>query len=125
MARLTGLDTAVVQADRLASARQLAAARDVIVVLKGARTVTAEPSGRAWINGSGNPGLASGGTGDVLAGIIGSLLAQGYPAAEAARLGVFLHGFAADRIAPSGMTGMLASDVIAELRAAIAALAEP
>src|SRR6185295_19854207 len=99
-------------------ARALAAERGAIVVLKGARTVTAEPDGRVWINTTGNPGLASGGTGDVLAGVIGSLLAQGYPAAEAARLGVFLHGFAADRLAPSGVAGMLASDVVAELRPA-------
>lgn len=124
MARLTGLDTAQVQADRIAVARRFAAARGVIVVLKGARTVVAEPDGRVAINCSGNPGLASGGTGDALAGILGGLLAQGYPPADAARLGVFLHGFAADRVAARrGMIGLLASDVIEELPAATAALA--
>ena len=124
MARLVGLTAGAVQADRLAVARRLAAERCAVVVLKGARTITAEPDGRAWINLSGNPGLASGGAGDVLTGIIGSLLAQGYPAGEAARLGVFLHGWAADRIAARrGMIGMLASDVIEDLPAAIAALA--
>ena len=123
MARLTGLATGAVQGDRLGTAQRLAAERGVIVVLKGARTITAEPGGRAWINGSGNPGLASGGSGDVLAGIIGGLLAQGYPAAEAARLGVFTHGFAADRVARRGMIGMLASDLIADLPGATAALA--
>jgi NAD(P)H-hydrate epimerase len=124
MARLTGRATAEVQADRLAAARALGAERGAVVVLKGARTVTAEPDGRVWINASGNPGLASGGTGDVLAGVIGGLLAQGYPVAEAARLGVFLHGWAADRVAARrGMVGMLASDLIEELPATTAALA--
>ncbi len=100
------------------------AARDVVVVLKGARTVIADPDGRVAINCSGNPGLGSGGTGDVLAGILGGLLAQGYPAPDAARLGVFLHGHAADRVAARrGMIGLLASDVIEELPAATAALA--
>jgi len=124
MARLTGLETAAIQADRLGAARRLAAERGAIVVLKGARTIIAEPGGRAAINCSGNPGLGSGGTGDVLAGIIGGLLAQGYPPADAARLGVFLHGHAADRIAARrGMIGLLASDVIEELPAATAELA--
>ncbi|MBI3769035.1 MAG: NAD(P)H-hydrate dehydratase [Deltaproteobacteria bacterium] len=125
MARLSGLTTGEVQADRIAAARRLAAARGVIVVLKGARTVVAEPDGRVAINCSGNAGLGSGGTGDVLAGVIGGLLAQGYPAADAARLGVFLHGYAADRVAARrGMIGLLASDVIEELPAATAALAD-
>ncbi len=124
MARLTGLSTSEVQADRLAAARRLAAESGAIVVLKGARTVTAEPDGRVGINLSGNAGLASGGTGDVLLGMIGSLLAQGYPAADAAWLGVFLHGHAADQVARArGTTGLLASDVIDALPAATAALA--
>ena len=124
MARLMGVDGAAVQADRVGMARRLAAERGVIVVLKGARTVIAEPDGHVAINCSGNPGLGSGGTGDVLAGMLGGLLAQGYPAADAARLGVFLHGYAADRVAARrGMVGLLASDVIEELPAATAALA--
>jgi NAD(P)H-hydrate epimerase len=124
MARVAGLTRADVQADRIAVARRLAGERGVIVVLKGARTIIAEPDGRLAINCSGNPGLASGGTGDVLAGVIGGLLAQRYPAGEAARLGVFLHGYAADRVAARrGMIGLLASDVIEELPAATAALA--
>jgi NAD(P)H-hydrate epimerase len=123
MSRLAGLSTADVQADRLGVARRVAHEQGSVVVLKGARTITAEPGGRAWINLSGNPGLAAGGTGDVLAGIIGSLLAQGYPATEAAPLGVFLHGFAADRVAEArGMVGMLASDLIDELPATVRAL---
>ncbi len=124
MARLTGLDGSAVQADRVGIARRLAAERGVVVVLKGARTIIAEPDGRVAINCSGNPGLGSGGTGDVLAGILGGLLAQGYPAPDAARLGVFLHGYAADRVAARrGIVGLLASDVIEELPAATAALA--
>jgi NAD(P)H-hydrate epimerase len=119
MARLARLSTQEVQGDRLAAARGAAAAYGAIVVLKGARTITAAPDGRAWINLSGNPGLAAGGTGDVLAGIIGSLLAQGHAAEEAAMLGVFLHGYAADRVAARrGMIGMLASDLFEELPAA-------
>ena len=73
----------------------------MVLVLKGARTVTAFPDGRVRINGSGNPGMASGGMGDVLTGVIGALLAQGLPAEDAAALGVYLHGRAADRLLPS------------------------
>jgi hydroxyethylthiazole kinase-like uncharacterized protein yjeF len=124
MARLAELSTAAVQADRLAIARRVARERAAVVVLKGARTITAAPDGRAWINLSGNAGLASGGTGDVLAGMIGSLLAQAHPPDEAARLGVFLHGMAADRVAGRrGMIGLVASDLIEELPATAAALA--
>lgn len=113
MARLCGRTTSEVQDDRLAVARMVAAERGAVVVLKGARTITATPDGRVWINLSGNPGLGSGGTGDVLGGIIVSLLAQGHPADEAARLGVFLHGAAADEVAARrGSIGMIASDVI-------------
>ncbi len=125
MSRLTGDDTATIQRDRLTAARKAAAAYDAVVVLKGARTVIAAPDGRVWINLSGNPGLAAGGTGDVLAGMVGSLLAQGYRAEDAAVLGVFLHGHAADRIAERrGMIGLLASDVIEELPPAMLALLE-
>ncbi len=124
MARLAHQSTADVQADRIAAARRLAERHRAVVVLKGARTVTAAPDGRVWINLSGNAGLAAGGTGDVLTGIVGSLLAQGYAAEDAATLGVFLHGHAADRIAArQGMIGMLASDVIDELPAACLAIA--
>lgn len=123
MARLLDTTTDDIQRDRLATARKAAAAYDAVVVLKGARTVTAAPDGRAWINLSGNAGLAAGGTGDVLAGIIGSLLGQGYAPEDAATLGVFLHGFAADRIAARrGMIGMIASDLIDELPPAMLAL---
>ncbi len=116
MARLMGQTSEDIQADRLAAARAAAAAYDAVVVLKGARTVTATPDGRAWINLSGNAGLAAGGTGDTLTGIVGGLLAQGYAPEDAATLGVFLHGHAADRVAARrGMIGLLASDLIDEL----------
>jgi NAD(P)H-hydrate repair Nnr-like enzyme with NAD(P)H-hydrate dehydratase domain len=85
---------------------------NVFMVLKGARTVIASPDGDVAINGSGNPGMASGGMGDVLTGIVTSLLGQRYPAADACKLGVFLHGYAADLVADDkGEIGMSAVDV--------------
>ncbi|MGD9763163.1 MAG: NAD(P)H-hydrate dehydratase [Candidatus Binatia bacterium] len=122
MSRLAGIDTASVQRDRVGVARQFATAHGCTVVLKGARTVIAEESGFASINPTGNPGMASGGMGDVLAGVIGGLLAQGLSPPEAARLGVYLHGFAADRAAANGTIGLLAGDVAEELRPALQAL---
>ncbi len=95
-ARLLGSTTEAVQADRLAAARQLARRFGAMVVLKGSGSVLAAPDGRCAINGSGNAALASGGTGDVLAGWIGGLWAQGLDAWEALRLGVWSHGAAAD-----------------------------
>ncbi|HVM95546.1 MAG TPA: NAD(P)H-hydrate dehydratase [Candidatus Acidoferrales bacterium] len=122
MARLIGTDSAAVQSDRLGVARRFAAENRCVVVLKGARTVIAAPDGAAWINPTGNPGMASGGMGDALAGMIGALLAQGLPSAEAARCAVYLHGAAADLVAAEqGPLGFLASDVIAALPRAFAA----
>jgi NAD(P)H-hydrate epimerase len=113
MARLAGCSTGEVQADRLRAARQLAERYGVVVVLKGSRTVIASPNGFVAINPTGNPGMASGGMGDALAGIIGSLLAQGLEATEAAETGVFWHGAAADDVAGrQGEAGLVASDVI-------------
>jgi NAD(P)H-hydrate epimerase len=123
MARLVGTDTAAVQADRLGTARRLAAATGAVVVLKGARTVIASPDGTAAICPAGNPGMASGGTGDVLAGIVGGLLAQGLAPADAAALAVFAHGLAGDQVAARrGEVGLLARDLLAELPAALAHL---
>jgi len=119
MARLTGLSTEEVQADRFSVARDFAVRHGVVLVLKGARTLVAAPDGRVHVNNSGHAGLASGGMGDVLTGLVGSLLAQGLPAFDAATLGVFLHGLAADRLLPTfGNAGLLATDVIRELPAA-------
>jgi len=120
MARLSGGDTVRVQADRLGAARAFARAERVVVVLKGARTVIASPVGATAICPTGNPGMASGGTGDVLAGVIGALLAQGLAAYDAAALGVFAHGAAGDAVAArQGEVGLLASDLLAELPATL------
>jgi len=112
MSRLTGLSIACIEGDRIAAARDFAVRYSVYLVLKGAGTVVAAPDGSIAINGSGNPGMASGGMGDVLTGIIVSLLGQGYPTREACRLGVFLHGHAADLVArEKGEIGITATDV--------------
>jgi NAD(P)H-hydrate epimerase len=119
-ARLLGTGSDVVQADRVAAARKLAAATRAVVVLKGARSVVAAPDGRVTLNPTGNPGLGTGGTGDVLAGVIGALLAQGLPALEAARLGVYVHGLAGDLAAAArGTIGLVAGDLLAELPRAL------
>jgi len=116
MSRLLGCDTVAVQSDRLAAARRFAAAERVIVALKGARTVIAAPDGRAAISPTGNPGMASGGMGDVLAGVVGALLGQGLEPFAAAVLAVFAHGAAADRVAARrGEVGLIARDVLEEL----------
>ncbi len=113
MARLLGSDTASVQADRIATARSFAQQRRCVLVLKGARSVIAAADGNVWINPTGNPGMASGGMGDALSGILGALLAQGLSLADAACLGVYLHGEVADHVAAAqGQIGLLASDVI-------------
>ena len=112
MARLTASTTSAVEADRIATARNFATDYGVFIVLKGARTVIAAPDGSVGINGSGNPGMATGGMGDVLTGILAALLAQGYPPLEACRLGVFIHGHAADLLAvEKGEIGISAVDV--------------
>lgn len=120
MARLAGTATARVEADRIGTARQFAAHYGVCLVLKGAQTVIAAPDGRVAINGSGNPGMASGGMGDVLTGVLVALLGQGYDPFSACKLGVFLHGFAADLVAAEkGEAGMSATDVQERLPYAI------
>jgi NAD(P)H-hydrate epimerase len=116
MARLLGCTVAEIESDRLKVAADFAREYDVVLVLKGAPTVIALPDGRIFINGSGNPLLATGGTGDVLAGLIGGLLCQGCRPDAAAVLAVFLHGDAADRLAvENGDAGMLASDLLREI----------
>ncbi len=111
MARLTGLTVARIQSERLETALGASAAWGVVVALKGAGTVVATPDGSAWVNATGNPGLATAGSGDVLAGAIGALLAQGLGPREAALLGVAAHGLAGDLAAAElGSRGLLASD---------------
>jgi hydroxyethylthiazole kinase-like uncharacterized protein yjeF len=121
MARLLGQPTEAVQADRVAVARAFAQEHRCLLVLKGARSVIAAANGAVWINPTGNPGMASGGMGDALAGMLGALLAQGLPEAEAACLGVYLHGEVADHVAVQrGPIGLLASDVIEGVPAGLA-----
>ncbi len=111
MARLLGCSSAEIQADRLGAVARLAGVAGLFCVLKGAGTVIGGPDGRAAINSSGNAGMAGGGMGDVLAGLIGGLLAQGYSPWDACRLGVFVHGAAADQLAGERHYGYLASEV--------------
>jgi NAD(P)H-hydrate epimerase len=96
MARLAGLGTAEVQSQRLATARAFAARSGAVVVLKGHAALVAQPDGPAAVNATGGPAMATGGTGDVLAGIIGALLARGLEAWPAACAAAYVHGWAGD-----------------------------
>lgn len=112
MARLTGRSTAEIQADRLEIAAASARAWGVTVVLKGARTVVADPDGPPAVIPTGNAGMATGGSGDVLAGLTGALLAEGLAPAAAARVAAWVHGRAGDRVARRlGQRGLLAEDL--------------
>lgn len=118
MGRLSATSSDAVQARRLNAAEDFAAAHSCKLVLKGARTLTATPT-QTWINPTGNPSMASAGMGDVLAGIIGGLLAQSFTPEAAAYCGVFIHGLAGDMIAGQGL---LASDVANAVPRAIQAV---
>jgi len=123
MAHLLGISVEAVQADRLAAVRQAAEETKAVVLLKGAYTLIAEPGGEVFINPTGSRVLGTGGSGDVLTGIIAGLLAQGLGAPEAAAAGAFLHGLAGDRLAERfGEDGILASEISSELPAAQKAL---
>jgi NAD(P)H-hydrate epimerase len=112
MARLMKTSAAAVQADRMQSARDFAFEFNAHVILKGAGTVIAHPDGRAYINSTGNPGMAAGGMGDVLTGVIAGLITQGFSPESATHAGVYLHGAAADTLAESiGPMGYLAGEV--------------
>lgn len=103
--------------EKLAFLREFAVNKKLVVCLKGANTAVALPDGTVHFNSSGNAGMATAGSGDVLTGIITALLAQGYVPQEAAILGVFQHGFAGDRAAHKfGMTSMMASDIVENIR---------
>ncbi|HSA77451.1 MAG TPA: NAD(P)H-hydrate dehydratase [Nitrospirota bacterium] len=120
LGRLLGVSPGDVQKDRIGITSDFAAKYKVIVVLKGAGTVIATPDGWIFVNSTGNPGMATGGTGDVLTGMIGGLLAQGYTASQAACLGVYLHGLAGDLAAKEkGEEGMIAGDLIEKIPDAI------
>lgn len=117
-ASLLGCSSAEVQQDRIASTLKLARAFAATVILKGTGTICAEPDGTWYINPTGNPGLSSAGTGDVLAGMIAGLIAQGMQPAKAAKFGVYLHGAAADALVEEGIgpVGLTASEVAMKAR---------
>ena len=118
MSRLEGIESGdgTVSQDRITRALSLAGKTKAYVVLKGVPTVTATPDGEACINSSGNPGMATAGSGDVLTGIISAFLAQGLSPADASALGVYIHGYAGDIVADKkGQRSMVASDIIHEL----------
>jgi NAD(P)H-hydrate epimerase len=112
LARLCGLSTEAVQADRIGLATTRADAWGAVLVLKGARTIVAAPGRPAAVIPTGNAGLATGGTGDVLAGLCGALLAGGLPSFDAARVAAWVHGAAGDLVAARlGQRGLLAADL--------------
>ncbi|MFQ6090306.1 MAG: NAD(P)H-hydrate dehydratase, partial [Candidatus Bipolaricaulia bacterium] len=116
LSRLIKKDIKEIERDRVGTARGVAAEFEVILVLKGVPTVIARPDGFIYINSTGNSGLASGGSGDVLTGMIGGLLGKGLKPEEAAVCGVYLHGLIADRLKErTGERGMIAGDLIREM----------
>jgi NAD(P)H-hydrate epimerase len=122
MSRLTGMTIAEIQANRLEVARNFAHQHELIVVLKGHRTLIAAPDGTVWVNATGNPGMATGGTGDVLTGMVAGLMAQ-HPkhALEATALAVYLHGLAGDLATESvGEASLVATDLLRFLPEAFA-----
>lgn len=125
MSRLCGLPVAEIEANRYQVAADFASKHNVVLLLKGARTVVAAPDGAVRINSTGNDGLASGGSGDVLTGLIAGLLAQGLQSFDAAALAAWLHGRAAELVAmQQGTAGMAASDLLPQLPAARRELTE-
>lgn len=120
MGRLLGLSPRDIQANRIEIARSFAEKNNVHVVLKGAHTVIAAPDGKVFINITGNPGMATAGTGDVLTGMIGGLLAQSFSPEKAAIAAVYLHGLAGDMVRDEkGEYGILATDIIEKIPFAI------
>ena len=120
-ARLLDCDIAAIQTDRIAAALEIASRYNAHVALKGCGTIVATPDGRWFINTTGNPGLASAGTGDVLTGFITALLTQGWPALEAILAAVHLHGTAADALVAGGVgpIGLTAGELIASARSCL------
>ena len=123
MARLTDTSVPILEADRISTAQRFANEHGVTLVFKGAPTVTGTSNGNVWINSTGNPGMATGGMGDVLTGVIAGLMAQGVSSSNAAALGVYVHGLAGDIVSERlGMHGLIASDVLEAVPEAIASL---
>jgi NAD(P)H-hydrate epimerase len=125
MANILGTSTAAVQAARLDSARRLAADAGAVVVLKGARTLIAAPDGTVFVNPTANAALATAGSGDVLTGLVGALLAQGLDALDAAVAGVFIHGAAGDEAVAERGGGIIAGDLPEVIGRVMAALRRP
>jgi len=122
MARLVGVDSHAVIEDRLGVARRAARMYGATVVLKGSTTIIVSPDGRAWLNLSGNPGMATAGCGDVLSGTIPAIFGLGLDPCDAARCGAFIHGMAGDlAVEAGGMDGIVASDVMENLPQACSA----
>ena len=127
MARLTGKSTAKILAARIETTREFAERQGHVLVLKGFRTLVASPDGQVYVNPTGNPGMATGGTGDVLTGLIAGLLAEFpfRPAALTAVAGVYLHGLAGDIAARElGEASMMAGDMLDRLPRAFLSLVE-
>ena len=123
LARLMNTDTKTINADRIGAAREAARVTNCVVVLKGHQTLVAEPDGHVFVNPTGNPGMASGGMGDVLSGIIAALLARGADPLDAACAGVYLHGLAGDILAERlGDTGLMATELADAVPLAISRL---
>ena len=126
MGRLCGMDSKTVQADRVSIARDFATEHQVHVVLKGARTLVATPDGAVFVNLTGNPGMATGGTGDVLTGVIAAWLGQLRDTEAACKVAVYLHGQAGDlAVRPQGEVALTASDLAAALGQAVKELVQP
>ncbi len=122
MARLLNQSIGAIQSDRIKAAQEAAADLNAVVVLKGAHSLITEPGGRTYINLSGNAGMATAGSGDVLTGTIAAMLGMGFSVTDAVRMGVFMHGYAGDLAAAAlGEDGLVAGDIMQYLPAAVKA----
>ena len=125
MARLTNTPVSTLEKDRIRTAQTFANEHGVTLVFKGAPTVTSDANGNVWINSTGNPGMGTGGMGDVLTGIIAGLMAQGLSTERAATLAVYIHGLAGDIVSERlGLHGLIASDVLKAVPEAISSLGQ-
>jgi NAD(P)H-hydrate epimerase len=123
MAKLIGMDVKSIQSDRVGVASEFSTRHNVITVLKGAGTITARPDGSIYINTSGNPAMATAGTGDILSGIIAGFIGQGYDAFNASIAGTYIHGLAGDTVAKRiGETGMVATDLLEEIPGVVSSI---